>query len=92
MRSGGGLREAGTAFPVRYVHCTTGQSQVHNMNNCLREAACDLTLLLHDDDLLVPKSIELLAPPFEENPEVVGAYGRQISSPTRASSFLARPT
>src|SRR5271169_4366569 len=21
-------------FPVRYVHCTTGQSQVHNMNNC----------------------------------------------------------
>ena len=67
-----------TQTPVRYVPCTTGQSQVHNMNNCLREARCDLTLLLHDDDLLVPKSVEMLAAPFEENPALVGAYGKQI--------------
>jgi glycosyltransferase involved in cell wall biosynthesis len=65
-------------MPVRYVHCTTGQSQTHNMNNCLLEARCDLTLLLHDDDLLVPDSIARLAPPFEENPGVVGSYGKQL--------------
>jgi len=43
------------SFPVRYVHCTTGPSQAANMNNCLHEAACDLALLLHDDDLLLPR-------------------------------------
>jgi glycosyltransferase involved in cell wall biosynthesis len=65
------------SFPVRYVHCTTGRSQTHNLNSCLLEAACDLTLVLHDDDLLMPKAIEVLARLFEENSDVVGAYGKQ---------------
>jgi glycosyltransferase involved in cell wall biosynthesis len=65
-------------FPVRYVHCTSGQSQVDNVNNCLREATGDLAVLLHDDDLLVPKSIEMLAAPCEEDRGIVGAYGKQI--------------
>jgi len=67
-----------TSVPVRYVHCTTGQSQTDNINYCLREAACDLILLLHDDDLLMAGAVEALARAFEENPAVVGAYGKQM--------------
>jgi glycosyltransferase involved in cell wall biosynthesis len=66
------------SFPVRYVRCATGPSQADNMNHCLREAACDLVLLLHDDDLLMARAVEALARPFEENQAVVGAYGKQI--------------
>jgi len=66
------------SFPVRYVHCTVGQSLAENINNCLREAACDLILLLHDDDLLLPRAVEVMARPFEENAEVVGAFGKQM--------------
>ena len=65
-------------FPVRYVHCTTGQSLADNINNCFREAHSDLVLLLHDDDLLVPCSVQALAAPFEENPKLVGSYGKQM--------------
>ena len=67
-----------TSIPVRYLHCTTGPSQAENMNQCLREAACDLVLLLHDDDLLMPCAVEKLAPLFEENSALVGAYGKQL--------------
>ena len=66
------------SIPVRYVHCTTGQSLADNINNCLREATSDLILLLHDDDLLTARAVEVLARPFEENPAVVGAYGKQM--------------
>jgi len=66
------------SFPVRYAHCTTGQSLAENINNCLREAACDLILLLHDDDLLLPRAVEVLARTFEENQTVVGAFGKQM--------------
>lgn len=65
-------------LPVRYVRCTLGQSLAHNINNCLREAACDLVLLLHDDDLLAPRAIEALLRPFLENAEIIGAYGKQM--------------
>jgi glycosyltransferase involved in cell wall biosynthesis len=66
------------SFPVRYVHCTTGASQAANMNHCLREAACDLVLLLHDDDVLMPRAVEILARPFEENDGLVSSYGKQL--------------
>ena len=48
-------------FPVRYVHCTTSSNQAANVNNCLHEAKCDLILLLHDDDLLLPPAVDVLA-------------------------------
>ena len=66
------------SFPVRYVHCTTSSNQAANVNNCLHEAKCDLILLLHDDDLLMPPAIEVLACAFEENPDLVSAFGKQI--------------
>jgi glycosyltransferase involved in cell wall biosynthesis len=66
------------SVPVRYVHCATSQSQADNMNHCLREAACDLILLLHDDDLLMARAVEALARPLEENEAVVGTYGKQM--------------
>lgn len=66
------------SFPVRYVLCATGQSLADNINNCLREAACDLVLLLHDDDLLTPRAVEALSQPFEENKELVGVFGKQL--------------
>jgi glycosyltransferase involved in cell wall biosynthesis len=65
-------------LPVRYVHCATGQSQVGNVNNCLREAAGDLILLLHDDDLLMARAVEALARPFEKYPALAGAFGKQM--------------
>jgi glycosyltransferase involved in cell wall biosynthesis len=68
---------ARTPFPVRYVHCTTSSNQAANVNNCLREATCDLIIILHDDDLLLPPAIEVLARAFEENPNLVSSFGKQ---------------
>ncbi len=65
------------SFPVRYVHCTTSSNQAANVNNCLFEATCDLIIILHDDDLLLPPAIEVLARAFEENPGLVSSFGKQ---------------
>jgi glycosyltransferase involved in cell wall biosynthesis len=67
-----------TSVPIRYTHCSTGQGLADNINHCLREAMGDLVLLLHDDDLLMDRSIEVLAQPFEDNDEVVATFGRQL--------------
>src|SRR6202050_1120388 len=67
-----------TSVPVRYTHCSTGQSLADNINHCLREATGELILLLHDDDQLTDRAIEVLAAPLEENPAVVATFGRQI--------------
>jgi glycosyltransferase involved in cell wall biosynthesis len=67
-----------TSYPVRYTHCISGQSLADNVNHCLQETVCELTLLLHDDDLLMPRAIELLMRPFQENQAVVASYGKQI--------------
>jgi glycosyltransferase involved in cell wall biosynthesis len=69
---------AKTRIPVRYVHCTTGSGQAANMNNCLMTATGDLILLLHDDDLLLPRAVEAMARQLEENREVIGTYGKQM--------------
>ncbi len=66
-----------SAMPVRYVRCAT-PGQPDNINNCFREAASDLILLLHDDDLLTPIAVEELRKPFLENEAVVASFGKQI--------------
>jgi glycosyltransferase involved in cell wall biosynthesis len=66
-----------TTVSVRYILCAKA-SQVDNVNNLFQNAQGDLFLFMHDDDLAMPRSIELLAPPLEENQDLVGAFGRQL--------------
>jgi glycosyltransferase involved in cell wall biosynthesis len=66
-----------TSVPVRYILCAKA-SQVDNVNNLLQQAKGDLILLIHDDDLSTPRAIELLVPPLEENPALVGSFGKQL--------------
>ncbi len=64
--------------PVRYLHCQDGPGQAENVNHCLRAVRSDLLLLLHDDDLLLPRCLELLLPPFLSEHGLVASYGSQI--------------
>ncbi|WP_026932648.1 glycosyltransferase family 2 protein [Christiangramia echinicola] len=64
--------------PIRYFHHEPSLKQGRNVEFILNKAACDLCMLLHDDDLLMPDCIKTLIKPLEENPEVVASYGDQI--------------
>ncbi|WP_223651786.1 glycosyltransferase family 2 protein [Hymenobacter psoromatis] len=63
--------------PIRYLHNVPSLKQARNVNRLFEEAAGDKIMLLHDDDLLLPESVETLSRVFEENPTVDMAYGRQ---------------
>ncbi|HEY0257818.1 MAG TPA: glycosyltransferase, partial [Candidatus Methylacidiphilales bacterium] len=67
------------SVPVSYSHCTSGQNQVENVNHCFRSARSDLILLLHDDDLLMPRAGECLRQPFLEDDSLVATYGKQVT-------------
>jgi len=66
------------SFPIRSVNCQNCGSQAENVNSSLEAASSDLLVLLHDDDLLYPKALELLVRPFLEVPGLVASYGLQM--------------
>ncbi len=79
-----GVREMVEAFQsshdvsVRYVDSPQLGSQADNVNSCFENASSDLTLLLHDDDLLLPDALKILRQPFVDYPGIVASYGKQI--------------
>ncbi len=68
----------GLPFPLRYLHCTEGPGQAENVNHALRAVCSDLLLLLHDDDLLLPRCLEILVEPFLREPGLLASYGNQV--------------
>jgi len=66
-----------TTALIRYIHNVPSLKQSRNVNMLFNEAAGDKLVLLHDDDLLLPESLETLANVFEEHPSVCIAYGKQ---------------
>lgn len=66
-----------SSVPIRYIHNVPSLKQSRNVNMLFKEATGDKIVLLHDDDLLLPESLETLAKVFEEHPSVSIAYGKQ---------------
>lgn len=64
-------------IPIKYIHNKPSLKQARNVNMLFKEASGDKLLLLHDDDLLMPESLETLSAVFNENPSVDVAYGKQ---------------
>jgi glycosyltransferase involved in cell wall biosynthesis len=62
---------------IRYIHNVPSLKQARNVNMLFKEAAGDKIVLLHDDDLLLPESLETLNNVFINYPSVSIAYGKQ---------------
>lgn len=62
---------------IRYIHNIPSLKQSRNVNMLFEEAAGDKLILLHDDDLLLPESLETLLDVFEKHPSISIAYGKQ---------------
>lgn len=67
-----------TSVPIRYYHHRPSLKQTKNVDFLFKKSECDLLLLLHDDDLLFPRCLELLKKTLEENPEAVASFGNQV--------------
>jgi glycosyltransferase involved in cell wall biosynthesis len=63
--------------PIRYFHNVPSLKQAKNVNMLFEKASGDKLMLLHDDDLLLPESVETLSSIFDAFPDVDMAYGRQ---------------
>lgn len=67
-----------TVVPIRHVaNLRRPKGLANNVNNSFMAAQSDLLVLLHDDDELLPRCLELLEPAFA-NPGTVAAYGKQL--------------
>ncbi|HSD06041.1 glycosyltransferase family 2 protein [Flavobacterium sp.] len=65
-------------IPIYYFHNKPSLKQMRNVDSLFKKAKSDYIMLLHDDDMLLPKCIELLKKPLDEIPEVIASFGNQI--------------
>jgi glycosyltransferase involved in cell wall biosynthesis len=66
-----------SSIPIRYHHNVPSLGQALNVNSLFDAVSGDEVMLLHDDDLLLPESLETLTKIFANDPSVDIAYGRQ---------------
>ncbi|RZK36511.1 MAG: glycosyltransferase [Hymenobacter sp.] len=69
------LKEANVR--IRYFHNSPSLRQARNVNSLFMNSEGDLTVLLHDDDALMPTALETLYKCFVEHPEIDIAFGKQ---------------
>lgn len=62
---------------IRYYHHKPALKQERNVDFLIHKVNSEFTLLLHDDDLLLPNCLEYLIAPLKKNPEVVASFGTQ---------------
>lgn len=62
--------------PIIYYHHKPSLRQTMNVEFLLQKASCELLLLLHDDDALLPSCLELLIEPLIQHPEVTASFGK----------------
>lgn len=62
---------------IRYIHNQPSLKQARNVNMLLEAATGDRIMLLHDDDLLMPESLQTLSDVFTAHPNTSVAYGKQ---------------
>lgn len=66
-----------TDVRIRYFHNSPSLRQARNVNSLFKNAEGELTVLLHDDDALIPTALETLYNCFVEHPEIDIAFGKQ---------------
>ncbi len=64
-------------IPIHYIHNQPSLKQARNVNMLFDAVEGDKTVLLHDDDLLLPGALEIMTQAFSENPAIDIAYGKQ---------------
>jgi hypothetical protein len=75
----GTFEEAGRIPGIRLVRHKENQGMVRNWNYCLEQARCDWICIIHDDDTLAPRGVEVLrrACEFADQPALIVPTERQ---------------
>ncbi len=68
---------ATTSIPIRYTRHDPPVGQAGNAQYLFERSSGEAICLIHDDDLLTERALEILAPTFDD-PSVVVAYGKQF--------------
>jgi glycosyltransferase involved in cell wall biosynthesis len=66
-----------TDVKIRYFHNVPALGQALNVNDMFTKVEGKFTILLHDDDLLLPNALEDLHNCFLKNTEIDAAFGKQ---------------
>lgn len=69
--------EAPEGIELVYSHHKPHLGQAENMNWLFSNATGSHAVLLHDDDVLLPKCIEQLSKVFDNHPDICAAFGKQ---------------
>jgi len=67
-----------TSITIRYYQNSPSLKQASNVNNLFDKVKGEYCLLLHDDDTLLPSSLEKLYACFLKNNEIDVAFGKQF--------------
>jgi glycosyltransferase involved in cell wall biosynthesis len=62
---------------IRYIHNVPSLGQTKNVNMLFDKASGDTSVLLHDDDLLLPIALEKMVDVFNSNASIDIAFGKQ---------------
>ncbi|HTE28216.1 glycosyltransferase family 2 protein [Flavitalea sp.] len=73
-----------------YNRNSPGLGQAANVNNLFNLANGDKVLLIHDDDMLLPNTLETLAGCFEAEPSIDVAFGKQYIMTDNGEVSLSR--
>lgn len=73
-----GRMQAESEIPIRLFRNHVRLGQGRNVGNLINHAEGDAVLLLHDDDTIVPRGIEILSAPFD-NEVVIATFGKSWS-------------
>ena len=63
---------------IRYFHNKPSLKQTNNIQMLFEQSKSEYIVLLHDDDILLPRSLELLLEPFQRNNDIIASFGNQI--------------
>lgn len=64
-------------MPIRHIWNEPSLGQAKNVDRLFQKAEGDFLVLLHDDDRLLDGALIALLTCFEENPDIVAAFGKQ---------------
>lgn len=62
---------------IRYYKNPVSLGQAANVNSLIKRVKGDKMVLLHDDDLLLPWALSVMAAAFEQDPDLGAVFGKQ---------------
>ena len=71
------IKKSSPAIRIEYFKNSPSKGQIGNVNFLIEKVTSDYTILIHDDDYLLPNCISDLSAPLKKDPTLDASFGKQ---------------